>query len=311
MDALSAILEATKLEGVVYEKLELCGSWGIDVAQDNFSQYWRLIQGSCLLGLPDGQIFEMKEGDLAFIPHGSSHWIASDEKSFRISATEFTKARQTGVPVFSGNGQQTTIIGGHFLFDDKQQLHPFLKDLPQIINVTKFETAYQLMLDHTAQMMHSELNKEQPGASVILRAMAQILFIFIIRSYIEQSQTENNFLSALTDIRISKVLKVIHQSPENDWTMESLAAEAGMSRSVFFNRFKRLVGETPSGYLTNWRIRKAKELLLTGNKNIDEVAANVGYQSEAAFNRIFKSKTGKTPALYRRNLLSSLNDQTE
>jgi AraC-like DNA-binding protein len=73
-----------------------------------------------------------------------------------------------------------------------------------------------------------------------------------------------------------------------------------MSRSVFAGRFKSLVGETPLSYLTNWRISKAKELLTTEKNNISEVAFNVGYQSEAAFNRVFKARTGKTPAMYRR-----------
>jgi len=89
--------------------------------------------------------------------------------------------------------------------------------------------------------------------------------------------------------------------PQNDWTLESLASEIGMSRSVFFNQFKKLVHETPLSYLTNWRIRQAQKLLMTNNSNISEIAANVGYQSESAFNRIFKSKTGQTPAVYRRS----------
>ena len=96
----------------------------------------------------------------------------------------------------------------------------------------------------------------------------------------------------------------MQDSPQNDWTLESLASEIGMSRSVFFNRFKKLVHETPLSYLTNWRIRQAQKLLMTDSSNISEIAASVGYQSESAFNRIFKSKTGQTPAIYRRRKLS-------
>jgi transcriptional regulator GlxA family with amidase domain len=96
----------------------------------------------------------------------------------------------------------------------------------------------------------------------------------------------------------------MQDSPQKDWTLESLASEIGMSRSVFFNQFKKLVHETPMSYLTNWRIRRAQKLLITNQSNVSEIATNVGYQSEAAFNRIFKSKTGQTPAVYRRSKLS-------
>jgi AraC-like DNA-binding protein len=93
----------------------------------------------------------------------------------------------------------------------------------------------------------------------------------------------------------------MQDSPGTDWTLESLASEVGMSRSVFFNQFKKFLHETPLSYLTNWRIRKARELLTTNTSNISEIAMAVGYQSEAAFNRIFKAKTGSTPAVFRRN----------
>ena len=92
----------------------------------------------------------------------------------------------------------------------------------------------------------------------------------------------------------------MHESPEKDWTLHQLAATAGMSRSLYCREFKRLVGETPLGYLTNWRILKSKEILSESKENISEVAAKVGYQSEAAFNRLFKTKVGITPANYRR-----------
>ncbi len=94
----------------------------------------------------------------------------------------------------------------------------------------------------------------------------------------------------------------MHESPEKEWKLNQLAAVAGMSRSLYCKEFKRLLGETPLAYLTNWRILKSKEFLLQNKENISEVAEKVGYQSEAAFNRLFKSKVGETPASYRRRV---------
>ena len=302
MDALSAILEATKLESLVYKKLDVCAPWGLEIAQDDNSQYWRLIKGSCILGLQDGQTIEMKEGDLVFIPHGSSHWIADKATSRRIPATEYVKARDTGMRIFNRDGEQTTITGGHFQFDE-QPIHPFLKDLPQVIHLTQFETEYQLLLQHCAQLILAELTHERPGSKIILRGLAEVLFIYIIRAYLEQVVPQSGFLSALIDTRIGNALTLIQDSPGNAWTIDALAKSVGMSMSVFFNRFKRVVGETPTVYLTNWRIRKAKEILAINKDNISEIALKVGYQSEAAFNRMFKAKVGSTPAAFRRELV--------
>lgn len=300
MDALSTILEATGLRSVVYSKFPLAAPWGLDIVKDENSQFWRLVSGSCTIGSPDGSIIELMEGDLVFVPHGSAHWIADKSTSLRMPSPEFVKARREGIPVFNSDGEITTLIAGHFEFDD-QSLHPFLKDLPPIIHIKQYVTENQLLVKHVTQLMLEELNNERPGSRVMLKCLSEIMFINIIRAYIEQALPSAGFLSALSDPRISKALKLMQDLPQKDWTLESLSYEIGMSRSVFFNQFKKLVQETPLSYLTNWRIRRAQKLLITDNANISEVAAKVGYQSEAAFNRIFKSKTGQTPSVYRRS----------
>ncbi len=300
MDALSTILEAVGLRSVVYSKFPLATPWGLDIVKDENSQFWRLVSGSCTVGSPDGRVIEMAEGDLVFVPHGCAHWIADSATSLRMPSPEFVKARREGIPVFNNGDNRTILVAGHFEFN-YQSLHPFLKDLPPIIHIRQYVTENQLLLKQVTQLMLEELNNERPGSSVMLKCLSEIMFVNIIRAYLEQDIPDSGFLSALNDPRISKALKLMQDSPQNDWTLEALASEVGMSRSVFFNQFKKLVHETPLGYLTNWRIRQAQKLLITDNSNISEIAANVGYQSEAAFNRIFKSKTGQTPAVYRRS----------
>jgi len=303
MDALSTVLEAVRLRTVVYSKFPLSAPWGLDVIGDENSQFWRLVSGSCTVGSPDGHTIELAEGDLVFIPHGSAHWIADKSTSLRMPSPEFVKARREGIPVFNGDGEITMLIAGHFEFD-YQLMHPFLKDLPSIIHIRQYGTENQQLLKQVTQLMLQEISDEKPGSTVMLKCLSEIMFVNIIRAYLEQDVPASGFLSALNDPKISKALKLMQDSPQINWTLESLASEIGMSRSIFFNQFKKLLLETPLSYLTNWRIRRASTLLLTDNKNIAEIAANVGYQSEAAFNRIFKSKTGCTPAAYRKNKVS-------
>ena len=300
MDALSTVLEATRLRSVVYSKFPLAAPWGLDIIQDQNSQFWRLVSGNCTVGSPDGRIIELKAGDLVFVPHGSAHWIADKSTSLRMPSPEFVKARREGIPVFNSGGDVTTLIAGHFEFD-YLPLHPFLKDLPPIIHIRQYVTENQLLLKQVTQLMLEELDNERPGSRVMLKCLSEIMFVNIIRAYLEQSAPGSGFLSALNDPRISKALKLMQDAPQNNWTLGSLASEIGMSRSAFFNQFKKLVHQTPLDYLTNWRIRQAQKLLTTDSSNISQISANVGYQSEAAFNRIFKLKTGQTPAVYRRS----------
>ena len=299
MDALSKVLETIKLKGVVYDKRELSVPWGLDISKDEASQFWRLLKGKCFLKVPGEPLLEMHEGDLVFVPHGSSHWIADHPDSRRVPSIEFRKARDSGKPMFTGDGDTTIFIGGHFEFDTKPA-HPFLADLPNIIHITHFKTEVRAWLQHTANLIAEEVSHEKPGSKIILGRLAEVAFVHLIRAYLEKADHAKGFLLALKDERISTALKLMQDSPEKEWTLDLLSSAAGMSRSLFCHQFKIMVGETPLSYLTNWRIIKAKELLSKTKGNISEVAMDVGYQSEAAFNRVFKKKVSQTPANFRR-----------
>jgi AraC-like DNA-binding protein len=246
----------------------------------------------------------MQEGELIFVPHGSAHWIADHPRSSRVSSTAYRAARAGGHPMFTGDGDTTVLIGGHFEFDTKPA-HPFLTDLPKLIRITDFKTEARVWLQHTANLIAEEVSHDRPGSKIILGRLAETAFVYLIRAYLEKADHAKGFLLALKNERISAALKGMQESPEKEWTLHTLASAAGMSRSLFCAEFKKIVGETPLSYLTNWRIIKAKELLLTTRGNISEVAMNVGYRSEAAFNRIFSKKVSQTPASFRRAKLSA------
>jgi AraC-like DNA-binding protein len=296
MDALSQVLETMKFKAVVYDKRELSAPWGLEIGQDHASQFWRLLKGTCFLQVPGEPLLELREGDLVFIPHGSAHWIADQPGSNRVSSTIYRQARDT---MFRGQGPVSVLIGGHFEFDARPA-HPFLTDLPGLIHITHFQSEVRTWLQHTANLIAEELTHEKPGSRIILGRLAEVAFVHLIRAYLEKAENPKGFLLALADERISKALTLMQQSPEKEWTLELLSSAAGMSRSLFCNEFKRMVGQTPLSYLTQWRVVRAKELLSTRKDNIREVAYEVGYQSEAAFNRIFKKLAGQTPAHYRR-----------
>ena len=302
MDALSGVLESAKLKTVIYPKFQFTTSWGIEIEQDLRSQFWKLLKGTCYLRVPGEKDIKMNVGDIVCIPHGSKHFISGKSNSSCVPASEFGKAYHSGKPLFQGKDEETILMGGHFEFTPSVQ-HPFIKSLPKVIHINTTKEL-NFWLEQAALMMNEEISSEKIGSKLILGRLVDILFVLIIRAYIEQVDIKEGFLMALKDDRISNSLKIMHESPEKDWTLNQLAASANMSRSLYCREFKRFVGETPLSYLTNWRILKSKEILSESKENISEIANRVGYQSEAAFNRLFKSKVGETPASYRRKILA-------
>lgn len=292
MDALSSILKASKLEAIVCSQNKLSGDWGLDVVPEGNAYFWRVSKGSCVLGLQGGEAVTMQTGDIAVIPHGARHWIANKATTPLITIPQYMQNRPP-----DSEDPDTIVAAGHFTFDEAQQ-HPFIKDLPPLLHITSYGIQNQQFLGHMGSLLSTELNLEKPGAQIMLKGLAEMLFVSVIRAYLEQQPANKGFMSALADPQISQALALMHNQPAQDWTAATLGKQVGMSRTLFFNRFKSLVGETPLTYLTNWRINRAKEMLSAGMDRVD-VAEQTGYQSAAAFNKIFKTKTGSTPVKYK------------
>ena len=137
----------------------------------------------------------------------------------------------------------------------------------------------------------------------VIARLADVLFIQIVRGHLASLPVDGSgWLGALADAQIGAALGHIHQSPEQDWTVQSLASKVAMSRSAFASRFMRLVGEPPLSYVTRWRMQKAASMLRDGKQTLAQVAAQVGYDSEAAFSKAFKRAVGSAPGAYRRSL---------
>ena len=303
MDVLSDILKKVKLSSAIYFKSDFSSPWGMDIPKGPFAQFHIVTRGQCVLKTKDRTI-QLFAGDIVVFPLGTSHWLADNESSERKNGQEVVHSIINGKSLFEGDYISTTLICGHFEFD-KSMDHPFVKELPEIIHITDSEKKELLWLESITNLVIQEAGNEKSGSNVIVNKLGEVLFIYTLRAFIQRKITEKGFLAAIQDERISKVLKAIHNSPEKDWQLYSLAQIAGMSRTGFSNQFKALVGETPLNYITQWRILQAKELLQESNKSVGEIAEEVGYMSEAAFNRVFKKRVTQTPLKYRQALLAS------
>ena len=212
MDALSDVLDSLKLKGVVYQKIRFTAPWGVAIAQDQYSQFWRLLKGTCYVSIPGEEIIKMNEGDFVLVPHGAAHRILAHPGNPSVPAARYVEALQRGEPMFQGNEEETLLIGGHFEFTTPMQ-HPFIQSLPRVIKINSHQNEIRLWLEQAAGFMNEELNTGRAGSRVILGRLAEVVFILIIRAYIEEAEIGQGFLRAIKDPKISASLNCMHTAP--------------------------------------------------------------------------------------------------
>jgi transcriptional regulator GlxA family with amidase domain len=155
-------------------------------------------------------------------------------------------------------------------------------------------------LENSIQFAVSEAASAHPGGDAVLSRLSEVLFVETLRRYIDHLPKEQKgWLSGVRDSEVGKTLALMHRDPARQWTIAELAKEVGTSRSVLAARFRHYLGEPPMSYLTRWRLMLATRLLTTSNASVAEVAMEVGYESEPAFNRAFKREFGVPPARFR------------
>jgi AraC-like DNA-binding protein len=161
-------------------------------------------------------------------------------------------------------------------------------------------------LGTTLKFTINEARAARAGNAAMLGRLTELMFVEILREYMHGlPASQGGWLAAVNDAYVGKALRLLHANPVRDWTVEDLAREVAVSRSVLAQRFTDLVGEAPMRYLANWRMQLAKQMMREGTRNIQEIATRVGYDSEASFNRAFKRATGSPPATWRRGALSA------
>ncbi len=140
----------------------------------------------------------------------------------------------------------------------------------------------------------------------MLNRLSEVMFVDVVRQHLESLPSDRaDWLSALRDPFIGRALSALHQQPANPWTLDSLAREVGLSRTVLAERFAQFVGQPPMQYLAHWRMQLAANHLRTGTDGVAQVAERVGYESEAAFSRAFKKLVGASPSHWRKHRTSA------
>jgi AraC-like DNA-binding protein len=175
---------------------------------------------------------------------------------------------------------------------DPDSLPGMMSALPECIHIRRAESAG--WLEGIVQFLMIESGDVQPGAALMVSRLIDLVVIRTLRSWIHQGPA-SGWLGGLSDARIAAALKAIHERPMQKWSINALAAIAGMSRSSFCERFTALVGRSPLRYHNEWRLALARDLLARRGARIGKIGLSIGYESEAAFSRAYKGLFGHSP----------------
>jgi AraC-like DNA-binding protein len=175
---------------------------------------------------------------------------------------------------------------------------PLISFLPKFVHLRASATA---SLEPILMLAENEMRTPQRATDVMLARAAELLLVESVRSYVTTLRPgEGGWLAALQDAKICAVLRLIHDDPTRNWTLQALSAEAAMSRSSLTTRFRDLVGEPIHAYIARLRMVAAATLLQNGGRaSLATIADKVGYKSESPFIRAFTRAIGATPTTFR------------
>jgi AraC-like DNA-binding protein len=312
MDALAEILRVIKLDSAIYFNAELSEPWCLASPEGRVLApvlargaahviiYHMLSEGRAYVQLLDGERVPLSPGDIVTFPHGHGHLLGSGPRVAPIDVrTTLPGVLERGLELLhmGGGGEPSRFICG-FLACDPQLSQAFLGGLPPLIKVNIRDDPSGQWLENSLKFSVTQAANREAGAGAMLTKLSEAVFAETLRRYVrELPEGQTGWLAGARDVEIGKALTLLH----HPWTVADLARETGLSRTVLSERFRHFLGEPPMTYLTRWRLRLGARALTATSHSVAQIASDVGYESEAAFNRAFKREYGLPPARYRRD----------
>jgi AraC-like DNA-binding protein len=316
-DALSDLLKTVRLTGAAYFEIVAREPWAVASPPrnlilpkilpdaDHLIAYHVVTAGHCFATVGDGQPIALQAGQVLVVTNSDPHTMSSNP-GLRADppmpdVLDVAAAADKPFCINLGDGPASTNLVCGYLACDARPFNPLVESLPSVIKAGNPSLNGASWISQFIRFAVAEAAGKHAGSESVLTKLSELLFIDVVRRYLEVLPPERaGWLAGLRDPLIGKVISMMHARPAHDWTIDELAKEAGMSRSVLAERFAKLVGIPPMHYLAKWRMQVASELLMRGNTNLASIAADVGYESEASFSRAFKKLVGVPPSTWRR-----------
>lgn len=311
-DVLSEVLRAVRLSGAVFFQVDARAPWVVEApagtliaphvmpGAEHVIEYHVVADGECWAGLVGEPATRLGAGDVIVFPQGDAHVVSSapNMRGATQSIDEFRRPPNTPLPLamsVDGSGNRTQLVCG-FIGCDARPFNPLLSAMPRVLHLPKQEVWIEQMM----RVAVTESAARNPGSEGMLARLSEMLFIAAVRHQLALvTDASTGWLAGLRDEAIGRSLALLHERVAEDWSLESLAKEAGLSRTVLAERFLHFVGVPPMRYLARWRMQLASSMLSSGSLSLAEIASRVGYGSETALSRAFKREVGVAPAAWR------------
>ena len=320
VDILSDVLTAVRLKGAVFFDVEASVPWVAEALPakatasailpdaEHVMEYHVITGGSCWASVIGHDLppIQLMAGDVVAFPQGDAH-ILSSAPGMRGDPgpdPSVVPGEIAQLPVMlniDGGGSERAHLVCGFLGCDSRPFNPLIEALPPMMHIRSSGATRGSWLREFTRFAVMEAGEKRMGGSSILSKLGELMFAELVRRYVESLPEESRgWLGGVRDRHVGRALNLIHAAPSRPWTLEELAKEAGLSRSSFAERFAGYVGMPPIQYLQKWRLQIAASRLMDG-ASISTIAADIGYESEAAFSRAFKRVIGASPADWRDN----------
>jgi AraC-like DNA-binding protein len=308
---LDRMLDRVRLGGTLLFHFELGHPWNLELPARPYAMFHYISRGSATLAVGQRPEILMSEGDFVVITRGEPHVFYSDRRVRPLQIKDIDRlSSRLGVVRHGGRAEpRSTMICGNFTVS-RPQFGSVLELLPPVLLLKPAaDGGWREAILHR---MVSESALERPGQRVALSRLTEVLFVEVLRNWIASlSPGQGGWLGAISDPHIGPALKLIHENLERAWTLSDLGHRVGLGRSVFSARFTKLVGQSMHRYVIERRMAEAAFLLETSDEPIARIASRVGYETAAAFSKLFHRHHGLSPGRYRATRRSDSGERQE
>lgn len=307
MDGLSALLDGPRARGAFLLRCVMDPPWSVRLQDESALTLTAVVRGHVWL-VPDGaQPVRLGPGDIAVL-RGPDHATVCDDPATAVQAVihpgqvcrapdgrELAEEMHQGVRTWGNSTDgHTVLLTGAYAVDGEIGGR-LLRALPQVVVLSAAQLETPLL-----DLLGAEMLREDPGQQAVLDRLLDLLLIAVLRAWLSGKEADApGWYVAQADPVVGPALRLLQHHPEHAWTVAALAEAAGVSRAAFARRFSDLVGQPPMGFLTDWRLSVAADLLLESDMTIAAVARQVGYGTPFALSTAFKRVRGVSPREWR------------
>ena len=314
MDVLSTVLKMVKLEGSLFYNAEFSAPWRLRSPEScllapylsseprHIIIYHLLTHGRAYATVEDGERVSLSAGDIVVFPQGDPHIMGNGSA---VETADYGVMLQNVLSGglkpsrMGGGGEMTRFVCG-YLACDPHLSKAFLGGLPPIFKINIGSDSSGQWLENSIRYSVEQAVNSQTGSEIVVAKLSEALFAETLRRYVDGLPPgQTGWLAGTRDPDVGKALVFLHRQPSHAWTIAELASQVGVSRSVLAERFRHFLGVPPMTYLTSWRLQLGAQLLTSTSHSVAQIAGEVGYESEPAFNRAFKREFGSPPARFR------------